>query len=274
MTALYGVLGDPIVHSLSPVIHNGWMRDLRIGAEYLAMQVPAGEFEESMRTLTDRGAKGLNVTLPHKGSAAAYADQKSDAVRALDAANTLSRTQEGGWRADNTDIDGFQDHLFQLLDRSVPWRSVYVLGAGGAARAVVYALARSAARVTVCNRNVDRAGALIRDICPDSDHAALSLEAGLARLSDADLVVNTTAAGHQGAALDLPDGYNRLFYDISYGSAAQFILEPAARKGWRTADGLGMLVFQAARSFEIWFGEKPDPAAALDRCRRALELAS
>ena len=272
MTELYGVIGDPIVHSLSPVIHNGWIRDYGVAAEYLALQVAEGDFEEAMKTLTDRGGKGFNVTLPHKQAAAEYANDKSELVQTLGAANTLRWSQDRSWEADNTDIGGFQDSLSKLLDGASTAKRVFVLGAGGSARAIVFALHLAGAKITLCNRTISRAEELL-DALGLTGHQAMGLAEGLERLSDADLVINTTSAGHQGARFDLPPGDDRLFYDISYGSAAQFMLTGAEEAGWRIADGLGMLVYQAARSFEIWFGIQPDADRALKRCREALELA-
>lgn len=272
MTALYGVIGDPIAQSLSPLIHSGWIRDFNLNAEYLAMQVPAGAFKESLETLARRGARGVNVTMPHKAAAAEVADFPSLTVQTLGAANTLVRMDDGSWLADNTDVPGFRADLATHDPAPVAGRTVFVLGAGGAARAVVLTLAEDGASIVLCNRTRARADALMADLAL-AGHAVLDLEAGLARLGEADLVINTAGLGHEGASLDLPPGQDRLFYDISYGKAAETVTGPARDAGWRTADGLGMLVGQAARSFETWFGETPDEALALKRCRRALEMA-
>ncbi len=269
MTALYGVVGDPIAHSLSPLIHNGWIETHGLDARYEAIRIPDGEFSNGVRELEARGAVGLNVTLPHKHAAAEFATKKSEAVTRLGAANTLHAT-EGVWQADNTDVGGFQDMLAGTLDAPLKGQRVTVFGAGGSARAVVYALSEAGADITLCNRTLSRAEALLEDLQIDGGQI-LDLETGLARLAEADLVVNTTSAGHGGEGFDLPDGRGRLFVDISYGAAAEHMLEPARASGWKTADGLSMLVHQAARSFEIWFGIAPDTDDALKRCRAALE---
>ena len=134
MTALYGVVGDPVSHSLSPVIHNAWMRDHQLDATYEAFLVPAGELADGLSTLERRGAKGLNITLPHKEAALAHADTQSDIARRIGAANTLVRTKDGGWHAENTDAPGFAETL-GAAHIDVAGQNVCVLGAGGAARA-------------------------------------------------------------------------------------------------------------------------------------------
>lgn len=271
MTALYGVIGDPIAHSLSPLIHGGWIRDHGLDAQYLPMQVPDGEFEDALKTLERRHAAGLNITLPHKLAALAYAENASEEARKIGAANTLSRTSDGGWYADNTDAPGFLADLNDQGVQSVGGKNVLVLGAGGAARAVVYALVSQHANVTIGNRTVAKAEALVSEFGAAS---ALSLDEALKNIENADIVVNTTSLGHDGGSLNLPDGIGRLFHDISYGKAANNTLSVAADRHWKTADGLGMLVHQAAESFRIWTGIVPSTQRALERARTALEMAT
>lgn len=270
MTKLYGVIGDPISHSLSPLIQNGWMRDNNLDAEYFGLHIPDGELKEGLETLERRGAKGLNVTLPHKQGVLELVDEVSDLARRLGAANTLIRTENGGWRADNTDAPGFV-HALNRLGADVAGKNVFLLGAGGSARAVAVSLSDLRAKLTICNRTPSRAesvAALLATPCE-----VLTLEQGLEQISSADVVVNTLSLGHSGAALSLPEGNQRFYFDISYGKAAKPTLEDAASKGWQVADGLGMLVAQAAYSFELWFGIMPDIEKALERCRRAVEAA-
>ena len=269
MTALYGVIGDPISHSLSPLIHSGWIRDHGLDAVYLAMQVPAGEFDETLKTLEHRNASGVNVTLPHKLDALAFADDASETAKVIGAANTLSRTKEGGWYADNTDAPGFLADLHDQGISSVGGKNVFVIGAGGAARAVVYALVGEHAKVFIGNRTVVKAKALAVEF---GAHAGMTLDDCYARMADADIVVNTTSLGLSGMTLDLPDGKGRLFHDISYGKGAGDVLQSASKRGWKTADGLGMLVHQAAESFQIWNGIVPSSAKALERARMALRM--
>lgn len=272
MTGLFGVIGDPVSHSLSPLIHRGWIRDHGLDADYRGLQVPADSLADAMETLLRQGVKGLNVTLPHKQAVMGHCDELSELARSIGAVNTLSRLPSGGWRGDNTDHDGFIDDLSDVWGEPLRGRQVCILGAGGAARAVVLALHGRGARLSIANRTVERANALVSELAL-ADVQVLALDAALFDLSGADLVVNCLSLGHSGGSLDWPAGNGRLLYDISYGRAAEQVLAPARQCGWQACDGLGMLVAQAARSFAIWFGIEPDRSRAMARCRTALEAA-
>ncbi|KCZ91773.1 shikimate dehydrogenase [Hyphomonas johnsonii] len=268
MTRLYGVIGDPIAHSLSPLIHNAWLREHGIDADYRAMQVPAGQLPDALETLTRQGSRGVNITLPHKQVALQLAESSGSLVMRIGAANTLIRTDSGGWHAENTDAPGFV-HALESAGIQVAGKRVFLLGAGGSAHAVAVALTDLRAALTICNRTLAHAESLATrlDITPD----IRTLEAGLADLSTADIVVNTLSLGYEGGGLDLPPGRGRTFYDINYGRAAAATRERAVAQDWKTLDGLGMLVAQAAFSFEHWFGILPDMAAAEQRCRAVVE---
>lgn len=270
MTKLLGVIGDPIAHSLSPVIHNGWLRDMGFNAVYEAMRVPEGELPSALKTLEKRDCLGLNVTLPHKAEALRCASEASDTAQQIGAANTLTFLGGGAWRADNTDVPGFLEALGALdpeQDRAI------VLGAGGSARAIVHALSVCGIELSILNRTRAKAATLAEEfgsVGTKSD----SIDQYKEYLESATIVINTTSMGHDGSVLDLPDGKERTFFDISYGKISAPQLDHAAARGWQVKDGLTMLVAQAAFSFEIWFGEMPDLEAALKRCRAALEAVS
>ncbi|NBC19476.1 MAG: shikimate dehydrogenase [Alphaproteobacteria bacterium] len=272
MTRLYGVIGDPVTHSLSPVIHRGWARDHGLDADYRGLHVPAEALGDAMGTFERQGVKGLNVTLPHKQAVMEHCESISPLARRIGAVNTLSLQSGGAWRGDNTDYHGFLEDLSETWPAGLRGRRIRVLGAGGAARAVLLALHEAGARLDIANRTPARAQALAADLqLPGTP--VLGLEEGLADLAGVELVVNCLSLGHSGAGLALPAGEGRPFYDISYGPASRRVLGPAEAAGWKTADGLGMLVAQAALSFEIWFAIRPDREAALRRCRAALEAA-
>jgi shikimate dehydrogenase len=268
MTRLYGVIGDPIAHSLSPLIHNQWMRDNDIDAIYNAMQVPDGALKDALDTLTRQGARGLNITLPHKQTALSLADEVGDLARRIGAANTLNRTDSGGWRAENTDAPGFI-HTIDAADIHVAGKNVFLLGAGGSARALAIVLTDLGADLTICNRTISKAEEVADNLTTRPEICTLDI--GLERLATAELVVNTVSLGHSGQALELPKGTGRTFYDISYGRAAAPTLAHAAAQDWNTMDGLGMLVAQAAFAFEHWFGMLPDMEGAEARCRAVIE---
>tara|TARA_R110002051_G_scaffold88945_1_gene156740 strand:+ start:1404 stop:2219 length:816 start_codon:yes stop_codon:yes gene_type:complete len=268
MTGLYGVIGDPIAHSLSPLIHNEWLREHDIDATYKAMQVPAGELEEALATLTRQGARGLNITLPHKQAALSLAEEQGDLARRIGAANTLVRAESGGWHAENTDAPGFI-HTLDKAGVDVAGKNVFLLGAGGSARALAVVLTDLGADLTICNRTISRAQEIADNLLTKPE--VCTLDVGLERLATAELVVNTVSLGHSGQALELPKGTGKTFYDISYGKAAAPTIAHAKAQDWRTMDGLGMLVAQAAFAFELWFGIVPDMEAAETRCRAIVE---
>lgn len=270
MTKLLGVIGDPIAHSLSPLIHNGWIRDMGYDAAYEAMHVPNGEFSSALETLSRRDILGVNVTLPHKSAAFMAATEASEAAAKIGAANTLTYLGERSWRADNTDAPGF---LSALGPKNPDIDEVVILGAGGSAGAIVYALAKSNFKVTILNRTVEKAQALAKALGTHTT-AYGSIDQYKDHIVRASLVINTTSMGYQGDILELPEGRDRLFFDISYGKVAAPQLAHAHERGWQVKDGLNMLVAQAAVSFEIWFGEAPDRAAALQRCQWAMKAVS
>jgi len=259
------VIGWPIEHSRSPLIHNYWLKTYRIPGEYRREAVPPDQFRAFVESLAARGYVGANVTVPHKEAALA-ASQPDDRARAVGAANTLW-LDNNVLRSTNTDVEGFLDNL----DACAPgWdrksAKAVVLGAGGAARAVVYALLeRGIDRVVVANRTERRAealherfGARVHPVRWDERNATLD---------DAALVVNTTTLGMAGQpelALDvgrLPS--HALVAELVYMPLVTPLLRSARGRELRTADGLGMLMHQAMRGFMLWFGKKPEVTAEL-----------
>ena len=269
MTKLLGVIGDPISHSLSPLIHNGWLRDLGINATYEAMQVADGELSTALATLAKRDVLGVNVTLPHKTAALNAAAIKSDRAIKIGAANTLTYTK-GDWAAENTATPGFLEALGAIDSYT---DKVVLLGAGGSARALVYALSERGVDTVILNRTRSKAQDLAEMLGSKSTvHGPINQYKEY--IDQATIVINTTSMGYSGDIFELPDGQGRLFFDISYGKISAPQLDHAADKGWETRDGLTMLVAQAAFSFEIWFETLPDIERALRRCRLALEAAT
>jgi len=248
-----GVLGWPVRHSRSPAMHEAGYAALGLeGWRYQLLPVPPELFEETVRGLRGAGFVGANVTIPHKEAAAQIADEMTEAVQAIGAANTLSFRDDGTIHADNTDAPGFID--------AVPFdpagKTAVVLGAGGSARAVVWALVQAGADVRVWNRTPARAERL----CAEIGGQAVETVPG-----QADLLVNTTAVGLQGGedpfkalALDADalDGYPCLV-DLVYGSGPTALVSAAHAAGATVVDGLEILVRQGARSFERWTGQSP-----------------
>lgn len=265
-TKLYAVIGDPVAHSLSPLIHNRWLHDAGIDAVYTALHLKSQDPAADIRALARAGFSGLNITLPHKLAALAAAAQVSPEAKAIGAANFLTRENSRDWSAHNTDAAGFSDALQAAIGEDVRGKRVVLVGAGGAARAAVFELARRGAQLAIVNRSKANADTLAKDLAPKAETAELDKLTALA--DQADLVVNSASLGHAGASLPaLPPGRNRPFLDMSYGKAAAATLAQARSAGWAPQDGLRMLVGQAAASFHIWFGTAPDVGGALKACQ-------
>jgi len=253
-TALAGVVGWPVGHSRSPAMHNAAFRALGLDDwRYVALPVPPELFAETARALPGSGYRGVNVTIPHKEAALAVADRATPAAAAIGAANTLSYAPDGAIEAENTDAGGFLD----ALGSSPAGLRALVLGAGGAGRAVAWALREAgAAEVLVWNRSAERAARLADDLGVTP--------AG--RPVPCDVLVNTTAIG-----LEPPLGLDRaleslalngldvpaVVVDLVYGAEPTPVARWGAAGGARVVEGLEVLVRQGARSFERWTGRAP-----------------
>jgi shikimate dehydrogenase len=261
------VVGHPIKHSRSPLIHGYWLRRHGIDGAYERVDVSPDAFPAFLNGLADRGYRGGNVTIPHKEAAYRIAGELTDRARRLEAVNTL--WLEGGrLHGDNTDILGYVAHLDQTLGAG--WEQgidcALVLGAGGAARAVAAGLLdRGIGRVVVANRTLARAEELV-GLAPQRV-AAVPWSAIEAHLPRASLLVNTTSLGMVGQpTLDLDlraMGPDAVVSDVVYVPLETPLLAAARGRGLRTVDGLGMLLHQAVPGFERWFGVRPEVTAEL-----------
>lgn len=266
MTRRFAVVGDPVAHSLSPFIHGRWIAEAKLDGTYDRIHLQSDHAAQDIRKLASEGWSGLNITLPHKLAALEAASEVSDEAKLVGAANTLA-LKDGGWSAHNTDVEGFAWAL-RLATKGGDYfrRPVLVIGAGGAARAVMVHLARLGANITIANRTPANAIALRDAFAPDA--VVSTMEAITHNAAQVDLVINTASLGHSGAALPaLPRGKGLPFLDISYGKAAAPVLAAARDSGWAAHDGLPMLVGQAAAAFRIWWGVEPDVEGALKACR-------
>jgi shikimate dehydrogenase len=253
------VIGWPAGHSRSPLIHNYWIKQHGLDAEYRAEAVPPEQFADFIKNLRERGYVGANVTVPHKEAALALS-VPDERARAVGAANTLWY-DDGTLRSTNTDVAGFLANLDSTTpgwDRGL--ETAVVLGAGGGARAVVFALlAREVQRVYVINRTLARAEALQKQFGARVKPAGWDEITGL--LGGAGLLVNTTTLGMIGQPrldVNLRCPASLVVADLVYVPLVTPLLAAARERGLRTADGLGMLLHQAVRGFELWFGVKPE----------------
>jgi shikimate dehydrogenase len=279
VTILIGLIGWPLGHSVSPAMHNAAFQALGLDGRYEALPVPPEQVADLVSSLHDRGFRGVNVTIPHKQAVMPLMDELSDAAQRIGAVNTIIVEPDGRLRGDNTDWLGFM-HPLDERGFDLAGKFVLLLGAGGAARAVVYALVqRNIARLAVWNRNPDRAEALATHAATlDSSLIVDRLQGNpgqpfydsdLTQSTDLpirplpDLIVNTTPVGmwpHVDqspwpADLSFPPG--ALMYDLVYRPDRTLFLRQAEMAGCSVQGGLEMLIVQGAVAFELWTGQKP-----------------
>ncbi len=253
------VIGWPAGHSRSPLIHNYWIKQHNIDAEYRREAVPPEQFDDFVESMRTQGYVGANVTLPHK-EAALHVSAPDERAKAVGAANTL--WYEGDTlRSTNTDVEGFLANLDSATpgwDRGL--ESAVVLGAGGGARAVVFALLlREVERVYVINRSPERAQALQKKFGARVHVAGWDETTGL--LGGVGLLVNTTTLGMAGQPpldVNLRCPASLVVAELVYDPLVTGLIAAARERGLRTADGLGMLLHQAVHGFELWFGVRPE----------------
>ncbi len=259
------VCGHPVAHSRSPLIHNHWLRQFGIDGRYEPMDVAPDGFAEFMCSLVGMDFVGGNVTIPHKEKAFALVARRDEAADLIGAVNTLW-TEEGVIHGGNTDAYGFAANLDERVPCWEKSRCAVVLGAGGASRAVIFALQqRGIETIRIVNRTVDRAMELsYRFRGGTTAHAWVSLPE---LLGDADILVNTTSLGmHNEGDVELGlEGLSdhAIVTDIVYVPLETPLLSAAAALGLKTVDGLGMLLHQAVPGFERWFGVRPSVTAEL-----------
>lgn len=253
------VVAWPAGHSRSPLIHNYWIRQHKLDAEYRREAVPPDKFAAFVGDLYGNGYVGANITVPHKEAALALSEP-DDRARAVGAANTLWYDDDT-LRSTNTDVEGFLANLDVAApgwDRGL--ETAVVLGAGGGARAVVFALLqREVGRVYVINRTRDRAQALKKKFGARVHLAGWNETTGL--LGGAGILVNTTTLGMVGQPpleINLRCPASLVVADLVYAPLETRLLASARARGLRTADGLGMLLHQAVRGFQVWFGVRPE----------------
>ena len=265
-TRVTGVIGDPVTHSLSPALHNAAYAALGLDWVSVPFPVSAGKGSEAVAAMRTLGLAGLSVTTPHKDAVAQTADEVSDAVAALGAANCLVASTDGRVRAENTDGDGFLGGLLEDADTTVREKTVVVLGAGGAARAISVACADAgAAGVLVVNRTVQRA-----EICAGLA-GSVGVVAQEADIPSADIVVNATTVGMApDSAMPCDPALlhrGQIVVDIVYNPSETVWLAAARAAGIRSYNGLSMLVHQAGFAITHWTGQP----APIDAMRSALK---
>jgi shikimate dehydrogenase len=264
----YAVVGNPVAHSKSPQIHAEFARQTGQDLSYERLLAPKDGFIATVEAFRARGGRGVNVTLPFKGEACSYATVLSERARAAQAVNTL-KLDGNAIFGDNTDGAGLVNDLARNLGRTIHAQRVLLLGAGGAARGVIGPLLEGQpAQLVLANRTLGKA----RRLAQDFGCALETSTYGALERRQFDLVINATSASLAGALPPLPRGtfaQGALAYDMMYGTGETPFLAFARTEGAMTfADGIGMLVEQAAESFFVWRGVRPDTAPVLKLLRQ------
>lgn len=259
---LAGVIGSPVAHSRSPRLHQHWLRRYGIQGHYIPMDIASEDLEAALKTLPKLGFIGVNVTIPHKEHILRLADVVSDRAALIGAANTIVFREDGKVHADNTDSYGFLENLRHGAPGWIPNAGpAAVLGAGGAARAVIIALLDSGVEeIRLSNRTKTRAESLRQEF--GTKITVYDWVQAGNMLEGAATVVNTTSLGMVGKPdLRIPlDAIDKsaVVTDLVYTPLETHLLTVARSMGCRTIDGLGMLLYQAAPGFERWFGIRPE----------------
>ncbi|MFL6581831.1 MAG: shikimate dehydrogenase [Burkholderiales bacterium] len=273
MTDRYAVVGNPIAHSKSPEIHAAFARQTGQDIQYTKLLAPPNGFSTTVEAFRAEGGRGVNVTVPFKLEAFALADDISQSARDAQAANVL-QFEGGRIRADNTDGIGLLRDIVHNLGFKIADKRVLLMGAGGAARGVLAPLLEYGPRMlTIANRTVDKALRLaetFRHLPAAASSVLCGVGYGELPGHHFDLVINATSAGLSGALTPMPAEVfapGALAYDMMYGKSLTPFLRFAASHGAEYSDGLGMLVEQAAESFLLWRGVRPQTAPVIEMLR-------
>ncbi|NNG13546.1 MAG: shikimate dehydrogenase [Gammaproteobacteria bacterium] len=272
MTDLYAVMGNPIAHSKSPRIHAAFASQTQQDLDYTAILVELGELKSAIDDFRQQSGLGLNITVPFKTDAFALADQHSERALKAEAANTLVLNQDGTIFADNTDGVGLVRDLTHNHGLSLQGKRILVLGAGGAVQGVLLPLLmENPQRLVIANRTAEKAVALANKFAEAGNISGGGFEALASEQFD--LIINGTAASLKGEVPAIPDDVlvkDGVCYDMMYSN------EPTAFVRWgnehrasQSLDGLGMLVEQAAESFYLWRGVRPDTAPVIQLLRES-----
>ncbi|MFJ7847314.1 shikimate dehydrogenase [Peribacillus sp. NPDC097206] len=269
MKKIFGVIGDPIAHSMSPDIHNDAFEKENIQAVYHHFHVKPDSLPDAIKGMKALGVSGFNITIPHKTPVIPLLDEVDELALAIGAVNTVFN-EKGGFIGYNTDGIGFYRSLCDEISGDIKAKKTLVIGAGGAARAIYFTLVKEGVKqVDIANRTKDRAAHLVSDCPYDKESKALTIDEAEQSLSQYDLIIQTTSCGMSPKLDQSPMKLDQLkagafVSDIIYNPLQTQFLREAKEKGAVTLNGLGMFVNQAAYAFEIWTGIKPDTTRMTD----------
>jgi shikimate dehydrogenase len=267
MTDRYAVIGHPISHSKSPLIHQAFAAQTQQDISYEAIEAPLDGFKATIERLVSEGYKGCNVTVPFKLEAFQLCKQLTGRAKAALAVNTLF-FRDGEILGDNTDGVGLLTDIEQNLACKLLFKRVLLLGAGGAAHGVIWQIFNAGTTITVANRTLEKAQQMVAEFAPYGTVIASTFEALEGKSFD--VVINATSSSLANELPPLPAGLfkaNSLAYDMMYGKQTPFLKFAAEQGAGQLADGLGMLVEQAAEAFSKWREVRPETAPVIARLR-------
>ncbi len=273
MKKWYAVIGDPISHSMSPSMHSQWFSDLTIDATYIPVHVKKENLAEAVESLKSLGASGWNVTIPHKEAILPLLDQIDSSAEQMGAVNTVVVELDGTLTGYNTDGIGFVNSLEEAMGTNPKELSILIIGAGGAARGIAFALKEQGYVNLLCaNRSLSNAQRLIADL---KSGRALSLDQAEAQLADFQVIIQTTPAGMITSNVDMPLSLKNvtssaIVADIVYNPLLTPFLAEAKDRGARCLNGVGMFVHQGALSFQKWTNRKPDTKQTIEQVEQLL----
>ncbi|WP_042345766.1 shikimate dehydrogenase [Bacillus massiliigorillae] len=263
MKQIYGVIGDPISHSMSPDMHNDAFTDQELEAYYNAFHVRPDHLEDAVKGMKAIGVKGFNITVPHKTAIIPFLDQVDELAAAIGAVNTV-KYENGQFIGYNTDGLGFVAGLKEELHESLIEKRTLIIGAGGAARGIYYSLVSEGIReIDIANRTVSRAQQIIIENPYEAKSNSLTIQAAAERLNEYDLIINTTSIGMKPNVDEMPISLQHLrndafVSDIIYNPLETKFLSEAKKKGASIQNGLPMFIHQGALAFRIWTGVEPN----------------
>ncbi|WP_341299851.1 shikimate dehydrogenase [Lysinibacillus sp. FSL H8-0500] len=273
MKKWFAVIGDPIEHSKSPAMHNAWFEEMGIDATYIPIHVTSHQLASAVAGLKTLGANGWNVTIPHKTAIIPYLDELDELAQKMGAVNTVVRTQEGKLKGYNTDGIGFVRSLEDAVGTDHKNRSVLLVGAGGAARGIAFAMQQQGyCDLTIANRTVANAQAIVDEM---GMGRAMSLQEAEETLADFSIIVQMTSAGLATGNFSMPFSLDRLtseaiVADIVYNPLMTPFLQAAEEQGATIVTGLGMFVHQGAIAFEHWLGSYPNTNSMIAQLKAQL----
>jgi len=273
MKKWFAVIGDPIEHSKSPAMHNVWFEETSIDATYIPIHVSSEQLESAVAGLKTLGASGWNVTIPHKTAIIPYLDELDELAQKMGAVNTVVRTTEGKLKGYNTDGIGFVRSLEEAVGSSHKDKPVLLVGAGGAARGIAFAMWQQGYNhMTIANRTVANAQDIVDEM---GMGCAISLKEAEETLADFSIIVQMTSAGLATGNFSMPFSLNRLtkgaiVADIVYNPLMTPFLQAAEEKGATIVTGLGMFVHQGAIAFEHWLGNYPNTNSMIAQLKAQL----